>query len=158
MENDVAYSNTATEDAVDYEAWTVDLFFEYPVDAVGTFTFSAAYADYDLDDAYKGANPEDDVLGINGEKNGGYVKIGYMLPNIPLQFFARSENWSLAEYNGVIDQEIDWYGGGFNYYFRGQNMKLTMELSEADFDEEGTFGGEKTKDFTTFTTQLQVMF
>jgi hypothetical protein len=33
-----------------------------------------------------------------------------------------------------------------------------MELSEADFDEEGTFGGDKTKDFTTFTTQLQVMF
>ncbi len=81
-----------------------------------------------------------------------------MLPNTPLQFFARSENWSLAEYRGIVDQEIDWYGGGFNYYFRGQDMKLTMELSKADFDEEGTFGGDKTEDFTTFTTQLQVMF
>lgn len=159
MENDIAYADTVGEtDAVDYSAWTADLFFEYPVEDMGTFTFSAAYADYDLDDAYKGANPDLGTIGLVGEKNGGYVKIGYMLPNTPLQFFARSENWTFAEFNNVIDQEIDWYGGGFNYYFRGQDMKLTMELSKADFDEEGTFSGVKTEDFTTFTTQLQVMF
>lgn len=159
MEKDVAYSNTvAKTGAVDYDAWTVDLFFEYPVDGVGTFTVSGAYADYDLEDAYQGLNPDTLTCGLNGEKNGGYVKIGYMLPNLPLQFFARSESWSFATFENVIDQEVDWYGGGFNYYFRGQDLKLTMELSKADFDKEGYFGGTKTEDFTTFTTQLQVIF
>lgn len=159
MEKDVAYSNTvAKTGAVDYDAWTVDLFFEYPVDGVGTFTVSGAYADYDLEDAYQGLNPDALTCGLNGEKNGGYVKIGYMLPNLPLQFFARSESWSFATFENVIDQEVDWYGGGFNYYFRGQDLKLTMELSQADFDKEGYFGGTKTEDFTTFTAQMQVIF
>lgn len=154
MEKDVAYSDTiAQTGAVDYEAWTVDLFFEYPVDGVGTFTVSGAYADYDLDDAYQGANPDALTISYNGEKNGGYVKAGYMLPNLPLQFFARSESWSFADLNGCYDQEVDWYGGGFNYYFRGQDLKLTMELSQVDFDDETV-----DEDFTTFTTQLQVIF
>ena len=154
FENDVAYADTVAGDAVDYSAWTVDLFFEYPVEDVGTFTLSAAYADYDLDDAYQGANPEGGVIGLTGEKNGGYIKAGYMLPNLPLQFFARAENWSFANLDNCIDQEVDWYGGGVNYYFRGQNLKLTMELSQVDYDiEEGNV-----EDFTTFTTQLQVIF
>lgn len=166
MEKDVAYSNPSlAADAVDYEAWTVDLFFEYPVDGVGTFTVSGAYADYDLDDAYKNAtlgNLDQSVIGLNGEKNGGYVKIGYMLPNLPLQFFARSESWSFANLYGVYDQEVDWYGGGINYYFRGQDLKLTLELSQADFDKEGRFFDGNamcpTEDFTTFTAQMQVIF
>jgi hypothetical protein len=53
---------------------------------------------------------------------------------MPLQFFARAENWSFANLNNVIDQEVDWYGGGANYYFRGQNLKLTLELSQVDYD------------------------
>lgn len=153
-EKDVAYSNTVTGDAVDYQAWTVDGFFEYPVAGVGTFTVSGAIVDYDLDDAYKGLNPESGVTGLTGEKNGGYVKVGYMLPNLPLQFFARAEGWSLAELDGVYDQEIEWVGGGFNYYFRGQDLKLTMELSKVKFDEESA----NYEDFTTFTTQLQLIF
>lgn len=155
FENDVAYANTiAQTGAVDYSAWTVDLFFEYPVENVGTFTVSAAYVDYDLDNAYRGVNPDAGVIGLTGEKNGGYVKAAYMLPNLPLQFFARSENWSFATLNGIIDQEVDWLGGGINYYFRGQNLKLTMEYSMVDYDKE--IGS--VEDFKTFTTQLQVVF
>ncbi len=154
MESDVAYSDTVSGDAVDYSAWTVDLFFEYPIEDIGTFTLSTAYVNYDLDDAYKGANPESGVIGLTGEKNGGYVKVGYMLPNMPLQLFARAENWSFATLDNVINQEVDWYGGGVNYYFRGQNLKLTMELSQVDYDME--IGS--VEDFTTFTTQLQVIF
>jgi len=161
MEKDVAYSTLTETAPVDYEAWTVDLFFEYPVEGVGTFTVSGAYADYDLDEAYKNgtmSNLDPLVIGFNGEKNGGYVKAAYMLPNLPLQIFARSENWSLALMDGFYDQEIDWYGGGFNYYFRGQDLKLTMELSKTDFDKEGVGRGTTTEDFVTFTTQLQVIF
>lgn len=158
-EQDVAYGDTvALTGAVDYRAWTADLFFEYPLENIGTVTVSGAYADYDLDDAYQGANPDAGVIGLNGEKNGGYVKIGYLLPNLPLQLFARTENWSFANLNNVYSQEVDWYGGGFNYYLRGQELKLTVEYAQIDFDREGTFGGVKTEDFATFTTQLQVIF
>lgn len=154
-EADVAYANEALEaGAVDYKAWTVDFFVEYPFDGIGTFTFSTAYVDYDLDEAYKGATPTSSTLGVNGEKNGGYMKAGYMLPNFPLQFFVRAENWSFAEWDGVYDQEVDWFGGGFNYYFRGQDLKLTVEYATVEFDTES----RECQDFDTLTAQLQVIF
>ncbi len=155
-EAEVADSPTVSQTgAVDFSAWTADLFFEYPVEGVGTVTLSGAYADYDLDDAYQGANPDAGVIDLNGEKNGYYVKAGYMLPNMPLQFFGRYENWSFARLNTIFDQEIDWYGGGLNYYLRGQNLKLTLEVSKTEFDREVASVQE---DFTTGILQLQVVF
>lgn len=154
-ESSVAYAGTTD---VDYEAWTVDAFFEYPVENVGTFTLSGAYVKYDLDDAYQNGSPDADVTGYKGEKNGGYVKAGYMLPNLPLQIFARSESWSLAMLddslgNPVYDQEIDLYGIGFNYYLRGQNLKVTVEYSALDYDKDAAID-----DIDTLTAQLQVIF
>lgn len=152
-EPDVVYGNTFFKaDKKDYQAWTFDGFFEYPVEDVGTFTVSSAYAKYDLDDAYLSSAPDAGAIGLNGEKNGWYVKAGYMLPNLPLQFFGRYEKWKFANLNNVINEKIDWYGLGANYYIWGQNLKLTMELSRANFDK----GSQE--DFTNFTTQLQVMF
>ncbi|HBA89723.1 MAG TPA: porin, partial [Geobacter sp.] len=114
FEPEVAYGNTVSRsDKKDYKAWTVDAFVEYPLTGIGTLTASAAYEDIDLDDAYLGGAAADALVsGINGEKNGYYVKAGYMLPNMPLQFFVRYERWRFAELNGVFDQRIDWYGGG----------------------------------------------
>jgi hypothetical protein len=155
MEQDVAYGDGANQDdAVDYTGWTVDLFAEYPVEDIGTFTFSTAYVEYDLEDAYTGLDPDSDVIGLNGEKNGGYTKIAYMLPSTPLQFFARAENWSFAQMDSVYDQEVVWYGGGINYYFRGQNLKLTLEYSTVDYDTETA----AVEDFDTLTAQIQVIF
>lgn len=154
-EPEVVYGDTvAKADKKDYKAWTVDAFFEYPLEGAGTVTASAAYEDVNLDDAYKGTNPDADTFGINGEKNGWYIKAGYMLPTVPLQFFGRYESWNFASLNNVYDQNIDWYGGGANYYFRGQNLKLTMELSRTAFETEAP----DCKDFTTFVTQLQLIF
>ena len=154
-EADIAYADCVNKtDAVDYTAWTVDLYVEYPVDDVGTFTFSTAYVDYDLDNAYQGNDPDDGVVGLNGEKNGGYVKFAYMLPNEPLQLFARAENWSFANYEGIFNQEVDWYGGGFNYYFNDQKLKLTVEYSTINFDTETN----DCENFDSITAQLQVIF
>jgi len=159
MEPEVAYGNvSAKTDKKDYKAWTVDAFFEYPLPGAGTVTASAAYEDVNLDDAYKGADPDAGTCGINGEKNGWYMKAGYMLPTVPLQFFGRYEKWSFASLNNVFDQKIDWYGGGANYFFRDQNLKMTMEVSHTAFDKQGTVNGLTSKDFTTFITQLQVIF
>ncbi|MHB8122082.1 MAG: porin, partial [Desulfuromonadaceae bacterium] len=77
---------------------------------------------------------------------------------VPLQFFGRYEKWQFASLNNVFDQKIDWYGGGANYYFRDQNLKLTAEVSRTTFDREGTNNGLVSKDFTTFITQLQLIF
>ncbi|MEJ2492655.1 MAG: selenite/tellurite reduction operon porin ExtI, partial [Desulfuromonadales bacterium] len=130
------------------------LFGEYPIDGIGTFTLSGAYVDYDMDDAYQNGSPDADVVGLNGEKNGGYVKVGYMFPRLPLQLFARSENWSFASLNSIYDQEVNWYGGGFNYYLRGQNLKVTVEYSQVDYDKEVS----SVEDFNTLTAQLQLIF
>ncbi len=151
FEEDVAFAGAK---AVDYAAWTADAFFEYPVEELGTVTLSGAYVDYDLGDAFKNGSPDEDVTGVGGEKNGGYVKAGYMLPKLPLQFFARAENWSFAKLDDIFDQEIDWYGGGFNYYLRGQALKLTAEYSVVDYDKET----RSVEDFDTFTVQLQLRF
>ncbi len=159
MENDVAYANTVAQTgAVDYRAWTVDAFGEYPVAGVGTFTLSMAYTDYDLDEAYQGANPDDGTVNLNGEKNGYYVKGGYLLPNLPLQVFGRYEQWAFASLNGFTDQEVTWVGGGANYYFRNPNLTLTLEVAKTSFDKEGTVGGVTTEDFLTTIAQLQVVF
>jgi len=160
FEPEVAYGNTvAKTDKKDYTAWTVDAFFEYPLAGAGTITASAAYEDVDLDDAYKAsANYDLGTIGINGQKNGWYAKGGYMLPTLPLQFFGRYEKWQFASLNNVFDQKIDWYGVGANYYFRDQNLKLTAEVSRTAFDKEGMVSGLVSKDFTTFITQLQLIF
>lgn len=149
MEQDVA---VAGADTVDLNAWTADIFVEYPTVAFGTFTASAAYVDYDMDDAYQlGAV---DTVGINGEKNGTYFKAGYLLADLPLQLFVRSENWSFAEVDGIVGQELDFMGAGFNYYINGQNLKLTVEYSDTDYDKEDV----STEDFTKVIAQMQVVF
>lgn len=148
-EQDVALAGA---DSVDLSAWTADIFVEYPTQELGTFTASAAYVDYDMDDAYQmGAT---DTVGINGEKNGGYVKVGYLLADMPLQLFARSENWSFAEVDGITSQELDFMAAGFNYYINGQNLKLTVEYSDTDYDKEDA----QTEDFSKVIAQLQLVF
>jgi len=60
----MAYSDTvAKTGAVDYTGWTADAYLEYPAEDVGTFTASCAYEKIDLDDAYKGANPDPLTIG-----------------------------------------------------------------------------------------------
>ena len=155
FEQKVAYADTLNNTgAKSYSAWTIDGFFEYPVKDIGTFTVSAAYAKYDLDDAYLGVNPDSGTIGLNGEKNGWYAKAGYMLPNLPMQFFGRYEQWNFASLNNIFDQQVDWAGLGANYYIWGQNLKLTMEYGMTMFDKEDA----TSKDFNTFITQLQVIF
>ncbi len=146
----------------DYTAWTVDGFLEYPL-AYGTPTLSMAYEKIDLDDAYLQEHPDLASLGLNGQKNGYYVKGGFLLPKLPLQVFGRYEQWWFAELNNVYEQRVDWFGAGANYYLDGQNLKLTFEASNTSFDKPGTFTGLEgtnlvSRGFSTFVAQLQVMF
>ena len=162
FEMDAAYGNQALRTLpTDYQAWTFDLFMEYPTAAAGTFDFGAAYLDSDFDDAYLGGDPSPQSVGIDGQKNGYYVMAGYLLPNKlgpgQVQFFGRYENWSFAELGGVQDQEIDWYALGVNYYLNGQDMRLTFQYSVNDFDKEIP-DDPTTEDFDTATLMFQFLF
>ena len=154
-ESGIAFADTVNKTgSVDYKAWTVDAFLEYPVSGIGTFTASGAYVDYDMGDAYKGASPDAGTLGINGAKNGWYAKAGYMLPNLPLQLFGRAEQWTFAQLDGVFDQQVDAYCGGLIYYVRGQDLKVTAEYSALAFDKPGV----SASDAKLFVVQLQLIF
>ena len=170
-EPDVVYSDVVNhKGSKDYQAYSADLFFEYPTD-YGTFTFSAAYLDIDFDNAYKHINP---VLGVypdmgsieqNGEKHGYYMKTGYLLPKKvgpgKLQFFGRYDKFTFAHlgsnFNYGYDQDIDWYAVGLNYYILGQNLKVTAQYSFTDFEQEDLMSANF-DDFQTFELFLQVRF
>ncbi|MBU0673950.1 MAG: OprO/OprP family phosphate-selective porin [Proteobacteria bacterium] len=146
-------SRTKTGDE-DYWAATADIYAEIPMTGVGTVTLSAAYMDYDYGDRPSNYTADSNASGEKGEREGYYVKAAYMLPNLPLQFFGRMENWTFAELNGVIDHELDWMGVGLNYYIKDQSVKMTLEYSTVGFDERDTAH----EDFATVVTQFQYIF
>ncbi len=129
-----------------YAAISADVFFEYPT-SLGTFTVSGAYLRSDFGGAGTRGIPE--ASGLDGEKNGGYVKAGYLVGN--WQPYARVERWSFAEVNGIVDQTINWAALGVNYYVRGQDLRITLELSRNDFDKTSAAN----EDFSSAVLQLQ---
>jgi hypothetical protein len=136
-QSDVAYANyPLRSDPQDYKAWTVDAFFEYPT-ASGTYTVSGAYMKYDSNDI---SNESPDAgFPITGDLKGHYIKAGYMLPNKVgkgrLQFFARQDKADYGIKTGTaeyFDRTTTSFGA--NYYLDGQNLKLTAEYADVDYD------------------------
>ena len=151
----IAYSDVVNSSgAVNYLGYTFDAFFENKYPGIGTFTVGGAYANFDLGGAYKGANPDPGTVNFYGQRNGGYIKFAYLLPELPLQFFGRYENWAFAQLKGINDQKVNWYGIGARYYFRGQNLNLGIEFSRTILDKLDV----NNQDYSTLLTQLQVVF
>jgi hypothetical protein len=148
FEPSVAYKNVNPNGslrdmaAVDYSALAADVMFEYPTTA-GTPTVQGQYLKTDFEDAYKtNFNVGDrlaNIAGLNGQKEGGYVKAAYILPVTIketglLQPYGVYEDWKFAHLLGIDDQQINQYGGGLNYYLKGQNVRFTAEYLRTDFD------------------------
>lgn len=136
---DVVYANLpARTDARDYSAWTVDVFYEEPLEA-GTLTLSAAYFDYSVDGALKG-DPLliDNTVTPTAEMTAYYVKAGWLFPRRVgigrLQLFARHEASDYDRNDPYFDQTINALGA--NYYLDGQHLKLTFEFADVRFDEQ----------------------
>lgn len=158
-EPEVVYQDVVAKTGkLDYNAYTVDFFYERPVQETGAITLSAAYENIDFDDAYLGMNPDTGTCGLNGQKNGWYAKAGYLLHSRPLQFFARYESWKFALLNNVYGQQIDWLGFGANYFMMDNVLKLTVEYSGLSFDRTGEVDGLTSSDSGTLITQLQMVF
>jgi len=139
FQSDVVYGNLPGQtDAKDYSAWTVDVFYEQPMEA-GTLTLSGAYFDYSVDGALNGDDLlVDSTVSPAAEMDAYYVKAGWLFPQRigigRLQLFARHEASDYDRNDGFFDQEINAVGA--NYYIDGQQLKLTLEYADVKFDEQ----------------------
>ncbi len=144
----------------DYKAYTFDVFYEHPTN-YGTFTVSGAYLRAAFGEAGNRGGIAD-AQGTSGERNGYYWKAGYKLGDFlgnsvgnalsNLQVFGRYENWSFANLDGVVGQKLQWIVGGVNYFFKGENLRLTLEYSSTDFEK------GPARDFHTVLLQGQAQF
>ncbi len=134
---------TPTNDAtVNYSAYAADVLAEYPVEGVGVFTANAQYLNVSFQDAYRTNFSSGDRLavigGLNGEKQGYFVKGAYLLPMSlgqegRLQPYGTYESWDFAHLLGYNDQKVTQYGGGVNFYVRAQNVRVTGEYLRTVF-------------------------
>ncbi len=165
----------ANDETVNYSALAADVMFEYPTSA-GTVTATAQYLKTDFEDAYKtnfnGGDRLTNITGLNGQKDGYYVKGAYMLPATfgaegRLQPYFLYEDWTFAHLLGINEQTIKQVGGGINYYIHGQKARVTAEYLNTEFGTETGFVGarvnpttfaplDKVKDYKTFRLMLQV--
>ena len=111
------------------------------------------------------------ITGLNGQKEGGYVKGAYLFPKKfagegLLQPYAVYEDWKFAHLLGIDDQGIKQFGGGLNYYAKGQNVRITLEYLKTEFDKlTGLIGSrvdpttfaplDKYKEYKTFRVMFQ---
>lgn len=158
------------KETVDYTAFTADVLFEYPT-STGTYTLTSAYLKNHFDDAYKTNFNAGDRLanigGLNGQKEGWYVRGGYILPQTigkrgKLQPYAYYEDWDFAQISGVTEQNIKQRAVGFNWYITGNNnVRLTFEYQRNKFAKPTAFAtGNVTSSVgnNTANTALRTMF
>jgi hypothetical protein len=165
------FTNTTptNQETADYWAYAADLMYEYPY-SFGTVTLNGQYLKIDFNDAYKtnmnGADRNTIIAGPMGQKQGGFVKLAYMLPGKigkegRLQPYAFYERWLFAHLLGVNEQRVEQTGVGINYYIKEQNVRTTLEYLDTEFDNETTlFGitdGSKVKDLRTVRFMFQIM-
>lgn len=136
---DAVYGNLpGRTDMEDYSAWTVDAFYEQPMQA-GTLTLSAAYFDYSVNDALRG-DPllVDDTITPTVDMDAYYVKGAWLFPQRigigRLQVYARHDSYDYNRDDNLYDQTINAVGA--NYYIDGQQVKFTFEYADVEFDEQ----------------------
>jgi hypothetical protein len=175
FKNVTAAGAVTDNETVDYTAFSADMMFEYPTSA-GTVTATAQYLKTDFEDAYKtnfnGGDRLTNITGINGQKDGYYVKAAYMFPGTigaegRLQPYFLYEDWTFAHLLGINEQTIKQVGGGLNYYIHGQKVRLTGEYLKTEFGTATGFIGarvdpttfaplDKVKDYGSFRLMMQV--
>ncbi len=155
---DVAYSDyTAKTGMVDYTASTVDVFYEKPT-SHGTYTITGAILKYEADDAIN--NPDHDpALPVTTELEASYLKAGYLFADKMgigrLQLYTRLESSDYKYTATNLDQSLTTFGA--NYYIDGQNLKVTAEFSQVDFDDD-SLTDASLQDYSQITAGLQVIF
>jgi len=153
---DIAYGDYGNRaDAKDYEATTVDVYFEYPY-SFGTVTASAAVFDYSVDGYPTDPDP---TMTPWVEREGSYAKLGYMFPEPigmgRLQIYAKMTEIEYGAGTGLSDHDINNIGA--NYYINGQQLKVTLDITSNEFAEQSTTNAAL-QDFDQATLGLQMIF
>lgn len=132
----------------DNTVWTVDAFFDYPVGG-GAVTVEVAYID--IDNCTQGGPNFYHDLEAGDDAENWYINAGYLLPGSigpgQLQPYIRYETVDVGKKN-----ETDFLSGGFNYYLKGHNCKLTADYMHVDPD------NHDKDDRDIFTFQITVGF
>jgi len=114
----------------DNTVWTVDVFFDHPVGG-GAVTLEAAYID--IDNCTQGGPNFYHDLEAGDDAENWYINAGYLLPDTigpgRLQPYVRYETVDVDD-----QHETDFWSGGFNYYLKGHNCKLTADYMYVDPD------------------------
>lgn len=157
------------DETVDYKAYAADIMFEYPLQ-FGVVTVNGQYLKVDFDDAYKtNKSPADRnsfVAGMNGQKEGMFGKLAYMLPFTlgkegKLQPYVLYEHWKFAHLLGVDGQKITQTGVGINYYIKKQQVRIAAEYLKTEFDQKtgmmGLAAPRMLDSFDTFRMMFQLV-
>jgi len=132
----------------DNTVWTVDAFFDHPVGG-GAVTLEAAYID--IDNCTQGKPNFYHDLEAGDDAENWYINAGYLLPGSigpgRLQPYIRYETVDVDN-----KDETNFLSGGFNYYLKGHNCKLTADYMYVDPDNPGK------DDRNIFTFQFTVGF
>ena len=108
--------------------WTADVFFDHPV-GEGAITAEAAYID--IEHCTQDHNFSDLSKGDDAEN--WYINAGYLLPGSigpgRLQPYMRYETVDVDH-----EDETEFLSGGFNYYLKGHNCKISADYTYVDQD------------------------
>lgn len=128
--------------------WTVDVFFDHPV-GEGAVTVEAAYIN--VDNCTQGKPNFYHDIEAGDDAQNWYINAGYLLPGYMglgcFQPYIRYETVDVDKKN-----ETDFLSGGFNYYLKGHNCKLTADYMHVDP------GNKDKNDRDIFTFQFTVGF
>lgn len=132
----------------DNDVWTVDVFFDHPL-GEGTVTAEAAYIDI-TNCTQTVASDYTDLAAGDDAKN-WYINAGYLFPGTigigSVQPYIRYETVDVDDKN-----QTDFWSGGFNYYIKGHNCKLTADYMHVDPDNDAK------EDRGIFTFQITLGF
>ncbi|NVM20658.1 MAG: hypothetical protein HWN68_02620 [Desulfobacterales bacterium] len=135
-------------DGRDNKVRTADVFFDHPVGG-GAVTLEAAYID--IDNCTQDQPASYTTLKAGDDAKNWYVNAGYLLPGSigagRLQPYVRYETLDVDKKDST-----SFLSGGFNYYLKGHNAKITADYMHLDQD-----GGTLT-DRDIFTFQITVGF
>ncbi|MGM0681420.1 MAG: porin, partial [Thermodesulfobacteriota bacterium] len=130
----------------DNKVWTVDAFLDHAL-GEGAVTAEAAYID--IENCTQGKPNFYHDLEAGDDAENWYINLGYLVPGSigPGRFqpYIRYETVDVDRKN-----ETDFWSGGFNYYLKGHNCKLTADYMKVDPDNDA----KDDRDILTFQLTL----
>jgi hypothetical protein len=107
----------------DYKAYGADVMGDFPTGKSGAVTFEADYICYDGGTQFQQI-VNGTVVSLLPRQSTLFTAAGYYFDAVKLQPFVRYERIDFHD-NALASREQQRYGGGFNWYIFGQNLKLS---------------------------------